>query len=325
MCQSGACELTDSLLPCTEQGIRNAIAAGGGPYTFQCDRPENIVLTSATIVIANNVILDGEGNLTLDGVDAHGVFSVPEGVTAELRGFIVVGGSSENEAGGGGIYNAGALTLTDSTVASSKANQGGGIANDGTLTMTNCTVQYNVAEDGRSDGIFSAGTLIMTNCTVSENADSGIPGPGQQPLPAGAILNEGTMTLLSCTVSGDIESSASGSATLMNTLIDGECEGDDPTSSGYNVESPGNTCGFDEAKGDQFGVTEEQLNLGELADNGGPTMTHKPGAGGFDDGTSVAIDHIPGDACDLTEDQRGQPRPETGGTMCDVGSVEVQP
>ena len=57
----------------------------------------------------------------------------------------------------------------------------------------------------------------------------------------------------------------------------------------------------------------------DLADNGGPTMTHKPGAG------SVAIDAIPGDACDLTEDQRSQPRPETGGTMCDVGSVEVQP
>lgn len=29
--------------------------------------------------------------------------------------------------------------------------------------------------------------------------------------------------------------------------------------------------------------------------------------------------------CQMEEDQRGQPRPETDGTMCDVGSVEVQP
>jgi hypothetical protein len=27
----------------------------------------------------------------------------------------------------------------------------------------------------------------------------------------------------------------------------------------------------------------------------------------------------------LTTDQRGEPRPETGGTMCDVGAFEVQP
>ena len=101
-------------------------------------------------------------------------------------------------------------------------------------------------------------------------------------------------------------------------------DGAEWVSLGYNIESPGNTCGFDQAD-DQPNVTEEDLNLGPLANNGGPTMTHKPGDGGFDDGSSVAIDAIPGDACEVTEDQRSQPRPETGGTMCDVGSVEVQP
>jgi hypothetical protein len=30
VCRSGACELRTSVLPCTEQGIRNAVAAGGG-------------------------------------------------------------------------------------------------------------------------------------------------------------------------------------------------------------------------------------------------------------------------------------------------------
>jgi hypothetical protein len=275
-------------------------------------------LTSATIAIANDVILDGEGNLTLDGVDAHGVFSVPEGVTAELHGFIVVGGSSENEAGGGGIYNGGALTLTGSTVAGSKANQGGGIANAGTLTLTNSTVQDNTAEDGYSDGIFNAGTLTLTNSTVSRNADSGIPGPGQQPLPAGAILNEGTMTMTHSTVSGNITLSAPGSATLTNSLVDGDCDGA-VTTNGYNIESPGDTCGFDTNKGDQVDVSDAQLNLGELADVDGTPQTHAllPG--------SVAIDKIPEADCEVETDQRGEPRPETGGTMCDVGAFEVQP
>jgi hypothetical protein len=66
-----------------------------------------------------------------------------------------------------------------------------------------------------------------------------------------------------------------------------------------------------------FVASSEDLNLGELADNGGPTMTHAllPG--------SVAIDVIPADMCEVDEDQRGEPRP--GGTMCDVGAFEVQP
>jgi hypothetical protein len=41
--------------------------------------------------------------------------------------------------------------------------------------------------------------------------------------------------------------------------------------------------------------------LGPLQDNGGPTMTHALGAG------SVAIDVIPADICEVTEDQRGEP------------------
>jgi hypothetical protein len=111
--------------------------------------------------------------------------------------------------------------------------------------------------------------------------------------------------------------------TLTNTLVDDDCS--DVVSGGGNLESPGNTCGFDTDKGDLFDVTAEQLKLGPLQDNGGPTETHALGAG------SVAIDQIPeadcvdADGAPLTTDQRGQPRPETGGTMCDVGAFEVQP
>jgi hypothetical protein len=110
--------------------------------------------------------------------------------------------------------------------------------------------------------------------------------------------------------------------TWTNTVIQGDCSNPATVLGRNNIESPGNTCGFDQGT-DQVNISTEALNLGPLADNGGPTMTHKPGAGGFGDG-SAAIDVIPGDACDLIEDQRGEPRPETGGTMCDVGSVEVQ-
>ncbi|MBW2720421.1 MAG: hypothetical protein JRD94_18300, partial [Deltaproteobacteria bacterium] len=78
--------------PCTEQGIRDAIAMGGGPYTFDCNGPTTVV-TQAEIVIDNDVILDGEGNLTLEVNGEHGLFAVSSGVTAELHGFTMSTGS----------------------------------------------------------------------------------------------------------------------------------------------------------------------------------------------------------------------------------------
>jgi hypothetical protein len=106
-------------------------------------------------------------------------------------------------------------------------------------------------------------------------------------------------------------------ATFANTIVAGGCEGDvanHVTSNGYNIESPGNTCGFDHGT-DLVNITGGQLDLGPLADNGGDTMTHALG------GDSVAIDVIPADMCEVDEDQRGEPRD----SMCDVGSFEVQP
>jgi hypothetical protein len=225
-----------------------------------------------------------------------------------------------------GIWNEGTLTITDSNV-SGNANGadyedvGAGIHNTGTLTLTSTTVAANRDHGVRgSCGIYNAGGFVtLTNSTVSGNDGYG----------AGGVFNTGTLAIANSTVSGnaggvgDADVHNEGTATVMNSLIDGDCEGD-MTSHGGNIETPGDTCGFDPDGTDQVNVTAEDLNLGELADNGGPTMTHALGAG------SVAIDVIPEVDCvdadgeSLTEDQRGQPRPETGGTMCDVGSFEVQ-
>jgi hypothetical protein len=58
--------------------------------------------------------------------------------------------------------------------------------------------------------------------------------------------------------------------------------------------------------------------LGPLADNGGFTRTHRPGAN--------AIDHGVASACPAT-DQRGFARPQdgdgNGSVVCDVGAVEI--
>jgi hypothetical protein len=280
-------------------------------------------MTDATIEIDNNVILDGEGNLTVDGNEDHRVFFVQGGVDAELGGLTVTRGraSSAEDDAGGGILNNGSLALVDCSVRGNTALGAGGIGNvEATLTLTNTTVSGNTAENEGGGIGHSGGVVMLINSTVSGNSGS----------QGGGIWSDnGDAALMHSTVSGNSADSGSAiwtSSRLSSTssLIDGDCDGDGGfTSNGYNIESPGNTCDFDQ-EGDQVNVTEAQLNLGELANNGGPTMTHKPGDGDFGDG-SVAIDKIPAVDCRIDNDQREEPRPETGGTMCDVGAVEVQP
>jgi hypothetical protein len=342
------CEM--DVCPCSEQGIRAATAAGGGPYTFDCDGA-TIVRTRAEILLRNDVILDGEGNLTIDGDNRHRVFR-NFGAMVELRGLTVTGGSgggarvvvdgvaSHKTTGpwtvGGGILNEGTLSLTNCTVSGNTTDMGGGgIYNGATLTLANSTVSENIA--GNGGGIYNNGTLTLTNSTVSGNTawaggglgggegvnlystltliNSTVSGNTARSGEGGGIWNAGTLALINTTVSGDI--AFLGTLTSTSTLMDGACDERSrgaAASNGFNIESPGNTCGFDQ-QGDQANVTEAQLNLGELADNGGPTKTHAllPG--------SVAIDMIPADLCEVDEDQRGFPRDST----CDIGAFEVQP
>jgi len=338
-------------LPCTEQGIRDAIASGGGPYTFDCAGP-TVVTTQATIIIYNDAVLDGEGNLTVDGNDSHGVFGVSSGVTAELRGFTVTGGYVAGD--GGGIANSGTLTLTNSTVSGNTAfffedgdlfpGRGGGIANSGTLTLINSTVSGNAAVS-KGSGIYNAetfwssGTLTLTNSTVSENAGDGIWSQGgtltltNSTVSGNAndgISNLGTLTLTNTTVSGNAGDGVynGGFATfeVMNSLIEGGCYRGVGSSlslhRGGNIESPGNTCGLSDPS-DQVNVTPGQLNLGPLQDNGGPTLTHAPLPGSFAIDVIAVEDCVDADRMPLLTDQRGVTRPQ--GLACDVGAVEVEP
>lgn len=97
-----------------------------------------------------------------------------------------------------------------------------------------------------------------------------------------------------------------------NSVVFGACRlqpGSIIQTSGANFESPGDTC-FPHSGLNFVNLTAEQLALGPLADNGGPTPTRLPSS------DSVLLDHTAGTAalCE-TIDQRGfvRPRPCTAG------------
>ena len=340
-------------------------------------------MTGSEIIIDNNVILDGEGNLTVDGGDAHRVFAVLPSVTAELVDLRVTGGEHEplGSESGRTIRNEGSLTLTDCVLAGWGRGPGttqghaaiysdgslnlrgsvvrdysagfkcGGIESVGSLTLVDTTVSGIDATDGHA--ICSSGSLVMIGSAIVDNPTIG-----------GAIYSVGVATLINSTVSGLTRSvaasaiAAQGALTLINSTLvysrtrplwtisagdwgggeadlfvansiivgpenatppNAACAGFDTISGGGNIESPGDTCGLTDPT-DLVNVTADDLKLGPLADNGGPTMTHAllPG--------SVAIDWIPEAMCldaagdPLTTDQRGVDRPQ--GAMCDVGAFE---
>jgi uncharacterized membrane protein YgcG len=338
-CTPAACEA--GVCACTEEGIRAAIAAGGGPYKFDCGGWTPIP-TQSEIFIDKDVALDGENNLAVEGAGNHTIFRVADGVTAELRGFTVTGDAEEqdtkaNAESGVGIDNSGTLILANCAVSK---NAGSGIQNFelGTLTLTNSTVSEN------GGGLFNKGTLMMTNSTVS--ADNTIinrgtlmmtnstvsKGESQERI---SVINiDGTLGLTNCTLydvqilNHRSDGSNTSEVTLAKSLVVGGCTGD-ISSDGYNIqaplegpiEMPDVLCDFDHET-DQV-LTEEQVNLGLLQENGGPTKTHKlevmPAK-------SCAIDRIPvadcvdADGKQLLTDQRHLARPQ--GTECDVGAFE---
>ena len=84
---------------------------------------------------------------------------------------------------GGGIYNIGNLTINNTTVSDSYlvgefGAFGGGIYSTGTLTLTNSTVSNNTArdvfEDSFGGGIYAAGTLSVSYSTIADNTADGV-------------------------------------------------------------------------------------------------------------------------------------------------------
>ena len=140
----------------------------------------DITLTTSTVQISNqttnvSLVIDGAEH-SVDGQGIAGVrpFHIAESTTVTMQAITVTGGSLSGADGiwGGGIYNLGALTLTDSVVQDNVAYFGGGIANEGTLMVTGSSVYSNTA-GSRGGGIFACcdteSSMTINNSQIYSN------------------------------------------------------------------------------------------------------------------------------------------------------------
>jgi hypothetical protein len=308
--------------PTTVDGDTLAIAAG--------------TYTEAGITVNKSLTLQGEGAATTivqgaasRGTAPQGVFVIHPGVTVTIQALTIRYGTAWHEEGpyqGGGVENAGTLTLINTAVRDNDAYNGGGLANlsNGILTVINSTISGNAAAGG--GGITNVNVITLINSTVSGNTTPGYAADNR----GGGLYNWGTLTLTHSTVSGNAAGDIGGlgnqgSLILTHSIVAGNPRGGDcghvlsaqVTSRGYNLDGDG-SCRLT-ASTDLPGV--DPL-LAPLQKNGGPTLTHAllPG--------SPAIDAIPWgtDGCGTTgySDQRWQARPQPAGGACDIGAYEVK-
>ena len=146
------------------------LSAATGGFFIQNDTPA---------VDAPDVRIKGPGGgLTIDGNGQAQVFVIqaPTSQTsgaanAAIEGLTIKNGFAPGTPSlGGGIYNGGTLTLTNSTVSGNSAGYGGGIFNagTGTLTLTNSTVSANTATNS-GGGIYNGGDATLANTIVAGN------------------------------------------------------------------------------------------------------------------------------------------------------------
>ena len=157
-----------------------------------------IMLNSALPDLSNTTGLmdiEGPGAASLTVARSSGyqtpslfsVFTVDASVMASLTGLTISGGANDS---GGGIDNAGTLTVTSSTITGNMAEDGGGIDNAGMLTISSSIINGNTAESG--GGIYNHGSATVSTCTIDSNA-----APYNSD---GGIYTDGTMAVTSSTI-----------------------------------------------------------------------------------------------------------------------------
>jgi len=150
----------------------------------------------------------GAGQTIVDAGRTGTAITITAGVSAAISGLTAQNGVGSNSASpldGGGIVNAGTLTLADSVVSDSGGSGGTAILNSGALTLRRSTVRDN---GGSGGGIVSSGTLALFASTVSHNS-SGC---------TGGISNSGTATLTDSVVSGNSGAYCTGGIANSGTL-----------------------------------------------------------------------------------------------------------
>jgi uncharacterized repeat protein (TIGR01451 family) len=316
---SNKCTLRAAIQEANAWAGADTITLPAGVFQLSLTGSGEDAAATGDLDITGDLIITGAGatSTTIDGGGLDRVFDIaPNGVpvSVTINSLAIQNGMASSAPGGAIRVNLGAVVLNDCSLNGNDTDaNGGAINNAGNLILNRCTLSANTAS-GNGGGLYNAATVTLNNTTLSGNSATSL-GGGLYNAMTATVLHA-TFALNSATSGGGLYNAAS--ATLKSTLFDANtgsnCSGT-INSNGSNLDS-GTSCIFS-AAGDQSNVNPL---LGDLTDNGGPTVTHALLAG------SPAIDAADNNGCPAT-DQRGVVRPVDGNgdsvAVCDIGAFEV--
>jgi uncharacterized protein YjbI with pentapeptide repeats len=289
--QAGADYVLERSLDIDVPGTRLiASEAGAVVFRLQPDTRDRVIDVGATDVVIDGVTVAGGRASNSSG----GGIRVARGAGLTLLRSTVTDNSARE---GGGVDNAGTLTVEASTIDTNIADRkGGGMLNSGTATVTNSTFVGNIASQGGA--ISSPGSLEVTHSTIVRNVATSSSS-------AGVDRNGGTMRIRYSIIGANVRSNGSGAS---------DCSGT-PDLIGLNLVSNSSGCN------PVGSVVVAAPGVGILTDNGGPTMTTAL----LEQSAAIDAVALAGGTCvsGVPVDQRGSARPYGGG--CDLGAFELAP
>ncbi|HEU5102198.1 MAG TPA: CSLREA domain-containing protein, partial [Roseiflexaceae bacterium] len=216
--QNGNCSLREAIRAanldmsvdaCPSGQGADSISLAPGIYRLGIDGRDEDAGTTGDLDVAADLMITGALSSTtvIDGGALDRVIDSLSGAHVAISNVTLQNGTPGLGADGGGVRNAGALTLVDTIVAGNSAEDfaGGGIHSSGVLTITGSIIRNNTA--GNGGGINNEGVVHVLGSLVNQNTGGGIATAG-----AATVAN----TILSENVGA---SSGGGIANLQGTLI----------------------------------------------------------------------------------------------------------
>lgn len=210
---------------------------------------DRVIDISGTVTVTMTDVTIRNGNTASTDENGGGV-AIQGGATVELHGSAVTTSSSQGDEpgeGGGGIYNdmSSTLVLSDTMVMSNTATtglgNGGGILNAGTLTVMGGAISNNSAARAGGGVENNGGTVSFMDIMLNENV-ANINGGGLHISAAGAVTMTGGMANdnVAQMEGGALWNSAPGTLTVRNaTLNDNSANGNDADQGGGAIHNDG--------------------------------------------------------------------------------------
>ncbi len=269
---AGTCTLRAAIHEANALLGADTINLPAGTYTLTIAGTSEDAAATGDLDITDDLTLIGAGqdDTAIDANQLERIFDIlhilpAPAPTVNISSVTIQNGNAPY---GGGLYNGGTLTLTDSVVIRNQANsnQGGGLFNAGPAILTNVTISNNAAQYDTGGGIYNEQeTLTISGSTISNNT-SGENG--------GGIFNQnGTLTISDSIISnntaqyengGGIDNYGSSAvANISNTVISG------------NIASNGNGGGIDNGSvsGAQMTLTDCTISGNSARLGGGISNT----------------------------------------------------